>query len=174
MIKTKNGGFGLIEVIVYISVLVLVVTFVVGGAMKISDGVVTVRASRNLNRSAALAMERILRDIKDAQGIDPTVMEPAYQGQISTALALSTRNEQGQLETVRFFADENGLLITQKGEGERKALTAADVAVQNLTFTKLTTPHSEAVRVFLELADREQRISQTREYFGAAVFRESY
>jgi len=172
--RNYKCGFTLLEVIVYVGILSFITTFVIGGVINISDRVVDVRVSRNLNRNAYVAMERILRDIRDSLAIDEGVVEPEYQGQVSEALALVNRNKEGQITTTKFFANEQGNLFVQVGDNAPKELLTSDVEVKDLSFTKLSTAHSNTIRVYLRVGDKQDRITDSKEHFGASVLRGSY
>src|SRR3989344_4982017 len=65
-----SSGFSLIELIIYASILALILIVMVHTMFGIGSSYVNLKVMRNAENSAAVAMERMTRDIRDAESIN--------------------------------------------------------------------------------------------------------
>lgn len=160
-----RGGYTLIEMLVYISLLVIVS----GGALTVlfsmSDQISEGRAQRTLTQSAQVALERMLAEIRVADLVDlpssTLVTSPGTlvltQGASSTAFQVS------------------GGVITMTTDGVSQGqLTADAVSVDALRFYHYDNGTTELVRIDLTLTATSGAAAVTRTFEAATVLRGSY
>ena len=142
-----NRGYTLIEALVYTAILAVVSLFVIGSIISINSSVVSVRISRNINRSALVAVERMAREIREAKSINTTINDAPYIGNVSEALAINTLSASNTPIIRRFYRDESDKLLVADHNSVPSPILGSDLRVSNLTFYKLTASSSQAVRL---------------------------
>lgn len=163
--KGHSGGFSIPELLVYAAIMGFVLSFVIGGMLSLNRSVVLSRASRDLNISAATALERIEREIKDASSI---LLASSTLGVSPGVLTLVTTNASTTGGTMKFSLSGGKIILTTDGA---IALTASDINVSRLVFYRASSTNSLAVRVEMTLSSTS---TQARNFYDTAVLRESY
>lgn len=170
--QVKTTGFTLLEVLVYVGVLAIILTFTLGNTLDLYKRVADVHVSRDLNAAAIVALERTNHEIRNAVSINNEALGSEYQGTTSVALALYQSTESGT-EEVYIYAS-NGQLLFQIETGTPLALSSDDLEISDLSFTKMSSDVSEAVRVSLTMSIDRDGVSLSREYADTIVLRGSY
>lgn len=162
-------GFSLIEVIVYIAILAVLSTFAVNTLLLIHSSLAEIRVTRALNASAAVAVERMIRVIRDGRSVN---IGASTFGSSPGVLAL-TGSESPAL-THRFSVSGKALLL-ESGSNPAVRLTPSGVLVENLVFRLVTaSTTSQAIKVELTLAASTGKATTTQNFYGTAVLRNSY
>src|SRR3989338_455562 len=160
MIKIR--GFTLVELLVYAAIMGFVLTFVVGGVISLNRSVVASRASRDLNVSASTALERMVREIKDAS----SVIEAASHLDVSPGvLTIETTNASTTGGTMKFSLSGGQVVLTTNAT---TSLSAANVNVSSLIFYLATSTNSSAVRIKMTVTSPN---AQGRNFYDTAVIR---
>ncbi len=162
-------GFTFIEIIVYISVFAVLSVIAVNTLLVVHSSLAEIRATRQLNATAAVAMERIIRTIRDAASVNV----PASTFNVSPGVLSLTGSESPAL--TRQFLMAGTALVADAGAGQTAILTPPGVAVTNLVFRLIVASSTaQAVRVELTLAASTGRATTTQNFYGTAVLRNSY
>ncbi|MBI2100192.1 MAG: prepilin-type N-terminal cleavage/methylation domain-containing protein [Candidatus Vogelbacteria bacterium] len=161
--KTARG-FSLVEMLAYLFILTLLSLVLVNVLVLIINSFTAAQAARNLNQTATVALGRMMQEIRQAKS---ATVPSANQ------LSLTTTDSAGDPITVSFSV-AGGVLNLQTGAGAAVALTTGHSQVSALTFTKITTANSEAVRVQLTLTDDRGQSPPTINFYTTAVLRGSY
>ncbi len=141
--RTRRG-FSLIEVVVYVAIFAVLSALTVNILLSFSQELAAIRVTRALNANAVVAMERIIREIRQAKDI---VESESTLGSSPGALTLDTYVQPGGEAAIkRKFSAAGGSLALQEGSSPSMPLTAG-VTVTNLTFWSTVQPNVYYVRV---------------------------
>jgi len=163
---TKNQGFSLIETMVYLFILSILIVVLIY-ALVVMIGVFTAsRVERNLSQSAVSALGRVVQELRRANSA--TVIS-------ANQLSLNTTDWSGgaAVTTVQLSVQNDALMI-QSGAGAATSLTLGHTQVSSLTFTKIVTTHSEAVKIALSLTDNRGQDPPVINFQTTVVLRGSY
>jgi len=133
MKKKEKKGYSLVEMIIYISLIVMIMTSVVGIVIAVMKSSKYVGALNEIENSAILSLNRISREIRIA----------------SSATLLNSSNI--NFGTTTIYLNSNlGQIYIDDGSGQNP-LTSSKINVSRLLFTKITSTSSTAVRVEMTL-----------------------
>lgn len=162
---TITRGFSIIEVLVYIAVLVLIAGAVVTTYLSLDIVLLRNQTERELTGAAEITLERMLRDIREAESVN---MGVSTLGSSPGVLAV-----QSAATATRFYLSGNSIAVDVNGV-PRGPLTPDSVSVQNLMFRRYQNAGTEMVRIALTLSATNKAASTTRTYYTSAVLRGSY
>jgi type II secretory pathway pseudopilin PulG len=165
---TKSSGFTLVEILVYTGIIAIVFVLVLTGIINLWRASETVRVARDLNLSAASAMESMTREIHQATSV---LAASSTFGTTPGVLVLATDSASTTGGYYRFFVSGSKLYLT--GGATTQQLTSGNVSVTSLTFWNATSTNSEAVRVRMVVSSTRPTTT-TRTIYGTAVLRGSY
>ena len=163
--RHRTQGFSLIEIMVYLSVLVLVAGALVTTFLSLDTVLVRNKTDRALTESARVSLERLVRDTRAAQAVNTGL---SVFDDPSGALALT----QGAT-TTRFYVTGESLMLSVNGV-ELGPLTSSAVVVQSFVVTRYVASTTEMVRTALTLSASSKAASSTRTYYSSAVLRGTY
>jgi len=169
-LKLNQNGFSLVELVVYVALVALVGSLVLGLMIPMYKVGVEARVSRRINESGALMMERILRETKDAESVNQTGSVFSVNPGI---FKINTTNASTTGGTMKFSLSAGRGLLTF-GDGESQYLTSTQTNISELAFWYLVSSSSEAIRVKITISDRQVTLARERTFFGTAVLRGSY
>lgn len=161
-------GFSPIEVVVYIAILIGLAVVAVNTLVSIQKSLAQIRVARSLSSTEAVAMERVIRVIRDAGQVnDGASVFNSSPGTLSL-----TGSETPPVAYTVFV--NNQVLMLQSGDGTI-ALTPPGIAVTNLVFRSVTaSTTSQAVKVEMTLVASSGRATTSQNVYGTAVLRNSY
>ena len=163
----KRRGFSLVEMIIYISILV----FLLGIIMSITVSIITsqrkVNASRSIENSAMLALERVSRELRAAVSID--IVSSVFDTDPGI-LVLDSTDEDGNPRTIKFslssgaiYLEEDGVIIGP--------VTQADARVNDLIFRRFTSGVLEGARVELTLESGTSTSYRVNNFYSSSIIR---
>ncbi|MDO8564682.1 MAG: hypothetical protein Q7R88_01675 [bacterium] len=127
------------------------------------------RAKQVLETDAAIALERITREVRDAESV---ALGGSVLGSHPGVLVLNSTTLDGAPRTVEFLI-VNGLL-TLKENGVSVGALTGESAIRTLIFRRIATARSEGVKVELTLQEGVGVASSTESFYATAVLRDSY
>lgn len=163
--KKACNGFSLVEMLVYISVLLVVSVVVVNVIISFSDVLDEQRIKGKIAHTGNGALERMVREIRNADTVD-LVNSTFDTG--NGVLALANVGN-----TVTFTATSSGIDLLVGG-GVTTPLVNDEVTVDSLMFHYYTTGNTELVRVILTVSATSSDATFTETFYGGAVLRGSY
>ena len=164
-----SRGFSLIELIIYASILALILIVMVHTMFGIGSSYVNLKVMRNAENSAAVAMERMTRDIRDAESINLGASTlNAHPGKLLLNVLVGET-----LQTVEFSLSSTTLRVKENGV-DQGPLTATNTAVTNLVFRPLQSLESEAVKIEMSVEGREGNVIKTYKLYSTIILRGSY
>ena len=161
---TNNGGFSLIETIVYISVLTMVMGIFTMIVMAVSNSYTQIAIIRNLDTAAVTSMERITRSIRSSS----VVVSP-------TASATSSVLNLTQPDLVtNLFQISNQNIQIKVNDTDQGTLLPPEVIVTKLIFTLADSGVSKAVKIEMQLRNTSGGETRTETYYDTVILRGSY
>ena len=158
-------GFSLVEVLVYLAVTVLVAGALITTFLSLDTVLLRNRTERELTESSRVSLERIVRDMRLADGVNTT---QSTFGATAGALALTDG-----ATTTRFFVESNVLKMSINGVTVGP-ITSNSVTVQSFVVRRYVGTETDLVRVALTLSATSKAASSTRTYYTSAVLRGTY
>lgn len=163
-------GFTLIEMIIYTAILSLIFVFVINTLLIISRSYRTIKLINDINNSASLSFERLVREIRLAESVN------VPQSTLETSpgiLVLNTTDKLGEPIVLKFYIDQNALKLDEGGILSG-ALTRDNIVVSNLIFDHIISSTSEAVKIWMELSSDNEGVNKVESFYTTAVLRSSY
>jgi hypothetical protein len=167
--KLKKG-FTAVEALVYSFILLLVLFFIVRTVITVNQTHRQVNLTQEVESSATLAMERILREARNATSI--TIAQSTL-GSSPGRLTLAGTDQTGVDYTIAFYLSEGRVWIAKNTEPPG-ALTKQGLTVTSLIFRRLVNSESEAVRAELSISGASGGVTKALDLQGSAVLRNSY
>jgi prepilin-type N-terminal cleavage/methylation domain-containing protein len=163
-------GFSLIEMLIYVSIVSVFMVVVVQVVLGIVDQYSYLRLARNIENSATVSLDRLIREIRAAESID---MAQSIFNANPGRLVLSKRLADGTLTTVDFYI-ATGTLNLKEGGAYSGPLTASTTSITNLIFGVLSTTTSKAIKIDMELTSTQKEITKTGIFHSTVVVRGTY
>jgi type II secretory pathway component PulJ len=162
-----RAGASLIEMVVYISIMTLILVAVTSMLLVTLSSQRNAKNLRELERSAVIVLDRLVREIRQADSPEPSESQfDAHPGR----LTLNTTDEAGNPKTLEFFIDNNVLNLKENGVLQGP-LTNPQVRVTNLIFYDLSSSTARAIRTELTLEAGAGEEIRTKSFYAAASFR---
>ena len=169
--RRKLGGFTLLEMLIYISLLSIVTVAVINVFFSGTNAWANARAERNASDAGRLIMERIVQEVKLAHSVNtPASILGAHPGKLALETFESVTSTAPS--TLEIFLDSEELKL--KRETQSPVSLSGSARVEELVFYHLTSPKSQAVRILLTVEVSQGRFSKTKTFTTAAVLRGSY
>ncbi len=160
----KNSGFTLIEMIIYISVLGLILVIIMGTFFAISSSEERVFASKNIERSAMVSLDKLAREIRVSSSFNED--ESIFNEDIST---LSIKGPEGD---VKFFV-ENGRLFLDKNE-KVSPLSYSGANVEKFKVIPINVSYSKGVKLELTFSGEVEDGNLEQSFYSTIILRGSY
>lgn len=167
--KKNSKGFSLIEMLVYISMLVIMLLLIVQMISSILKTERTSASARRIESSAIFALDRIGREIRNAESVDATSVLNTTSG----SLVLNSLNASGT-PVISEFSLISGVLHLKTNGVDTGALTRSNVTVTQLKFNLLTSSTTEAVKIELKLDSGTSTTYRTETFYSTVVLRGTY
>ena len=168
--QKKERGYSLTEMLVYIGVFAFLSVVVVNSLLITTSSFLKIRTERNLNNTALLSMERIVRETRLANNVE--ILNSTFDVNPGR-LMLDTVDSAGLPKTVEFYVSAGRLLVKENGV-DTGALTPSNVELQNFVFRLVTNGSVQAVKVEMALSDTRVATSSPRSFYNTALLRGSY
>lgn len=167
-ISTKKG-FSLVETLIYIGLLVLIVSVTVYAIFGMVRAQRNMKSSVLIQESATAAFDRLVREIRDADGVDASSTLGTNPG----VLKLNTTDSSGNGRTLEFSVS-SGQLTLKEDSTVLGPLTVNGVTVTNLVFYHVDTSASDMIRASMTLSAGTSTSLKTETFYTSAILRGSY
>ena len=157
------------EMMIYIGILVLIMVVVINILFSITSSQKKFKSAKSVENSAGYTLERITREIRDAQTVDTS---GSSFGANPGVLKLTGIDANGNSRTVEFFVSSSTVHIKENGV-DLGRLTNADGRVTNLTFTHITNTHSDSVKTFITIESGTSTNYRSENFHSATILRGS-
>ena len=166
-LKLNHNGFSLIELVIYISIFVLILSIVISFTVVFLRSYGNVEISNTINNSAIVSLERMVREIRFAENINTTLsILNSPQGR----LVLNTNDDIGQPLVLDFYLN-NGVLELRKDGVYFGALTNKDVFVERLLFRLSNNGVSDIVKIEMDIKSTLGSLSKIETFLASALVR---
>jgi len=163
----QTKGFTLVEMVVYIGILALILAGVVNMVLAVGSTFGELHTARQLNRSARVALEVFVREVRDADSVN------------SGASVFDTNPSQVALirpisgESPRIYV-EGGTLKLDRGGTYVGDLTLPGVSVDSFVISSVPTSNPNALRLQMTLSSSAGKATKTETFYATAVTRGLY
>ena len=164
----KNKGYSLIEIVVYLAIFSALSVLVINSFIVILGSFNTTRANRDLLQSGSKTMERLSREIRQAESVD---LVNSTLGSSPGVLQLNSRDSAGTAMTVRFAIASGNLNLYENGTLVDNLVTE-NISPTSLIFRRITTTNGDAVKIELTVQDTSS--SKTENFYNTVILRGTY
>ncbi|KKU25887.1 MAG: hypothetical protein UX39_C0016G0008 [Candidatus Magasanikbacteria bacterium GW2011_GWA2_46_17] len=172
--KFKNQkfttGFSLVEMIIYVGLLAIILVAMMNMLFGMSRAYGYLKFSRHIQSSAVTALDRMVRDIRNAQSVNTA---ESTLGTSPGVLTINTTTATSSSQKLQFYI-LNGTLRVKRDGGDLGPLTLSDVSVSNLVFRQINTGISQAVKIEMTLSAGTGPTARSVNFYNTAVLRDSY
>ncbi len=165
-----HRAFSLVETLLYVVLLSIVLLVVAETLIAVIRSSGSLRTAARIERDAGFALERIVREIRDAKSVD---VSASTFGAHPGALALNTSVVSGGARTVRFYL-ENGAIYLKEDGVIVGPLSSVQTKASNLVFRRIATGRSEGVKIELTLSSGTGSAARSENFYATAALRNSY
>jgi Tfp pilus assembly protein PilE len=162
-INLKNKGYTLVELLFYIAIFTSLSLVVINSMFVMAKSFKETTIQAELAKGG-LIMERISREVRQATSIN-TIS--------TTDLKINTTDDAGTITTIEFLASGTNVQIFENDVlvGD---LNSSNIKVSGLTFTRIDTAKSSAVKISFSVASTNDSQNRTLDFYDTVVFRGSY
>jgi hypothetical protein len=166
--KNKKG-ISLVETIVYIFILTLVSIIIVNALGSLTSSYRAMKKAEVIENTAQIALERMVREIRGASSIE---VSQSTLNASPGVLVLNTTDDLGTPAVVRFYVLNERINLDENGVAQGP-LSPVAVRITALTFRRITTLESEAVKIEMTVESSGTDI-QIKNFNSTVVLRGSY
>ncbi len=171
MIKKRQSGITILETLIYAIILTVLVGIVVQALISLINLHRTTSASRLVESSTVVSMERIIREIKGAKSVD--ISNSVFDS--NPGILVLNGIDENDANYSLTFALQNGVLqMTKNPGGEVFNLTPSSVNALTATFNHVVNSNSEGVRVFIQIENISGPKIESFSLKSFAILRGSY
>jgi len=166
-IKKRNlvWGFSIIEIMVYLAIFTALSILVINSFIVVLSSFNTTNMNRKLLESGVVSMERISREIRQAQSVDASSTQ--------TILVLNSHDNLGTVMVIKFIK-EGGSLNLYKNDILQGNLLGENLSVTNIIFNRITTTQSEAIKIEMTLQYSGGNKTKSENFYNTVILRGSY
>ena len=164
-------GFTLLEVLLYVLILAVLTGAIIRVLLTSGASISELRSERRIAAAGELALETLIREIRQASDVLGTSSFGVNPG----TLSLRTVQSPGSSSVVtRTFSLVSGRLAKQDDSGAPELISAPEVSITNLTFWQQATTSSAIVSVKMTLQSGRDQSLESKTFYGSAILREKY
>lgn len=165
--QRNKKGFTVVEVILYVSILVVLMVVIVSSVLKMTEYLREVKKYNETRRSGSLAMERMIREIRL---MDRVVVASSTLGSSPATIGLLGPNNTSLLLQL---TGASTIQMTKNGS-TTEILSSQNVTISNFIFRMTNTAKSTGVKIELTLTSEGGGAQKSQNFFGSVVLRSSY
>jgi type II secretory pathway pseudopilin PulG len=170
MYKHKKNGYSIVEILVYLAIFTSLSVLVINSFITILATFDMTRSNRDLLESGATAMERISREIRQAESVD---VPNSTLGSTPGILELDSTNSGGTPVAIRFVTSSGALNLYEEGTLIGNLL-GQNISVTNLVFRRIITTNGEALKVELTIQDTSTKVARSENFYNTIILRGQY
>jgi type II secretory pathway pseudopilin PulG len=162
-----SRGFSLIEMVVYIAILVFMLIIISEVVFSVSRNNRVIKAVRTVELSAVGALERMNREIRNADSIDTAA---SSFGVSPGVLSLDGEDDAGVAYSVEFYLSDGRVRVRENGI-EAGALTQASSTVTTLIFSRFSATTTEGVRIEMAVESGTSTAYRSETFYSTVLIR---
>lgn len=165
--SNRERGFSLVEMIVYITILVFMLGIIMSIVISFARSQRAVKASKEVENSAIISLERISREIRLADGIN--VSSSTFDLNPGV-LVLNSTDEGGSPRTVEFSFSSGGILLRENGLNVG-AVSQTDARVTNLVFHIFSNNGVTGIRTEVSIESGTSTYYRSGNFYSSTTLR---
>lgn len=165
-VGTRKRGFSLLETVFYVSILAVLMLIITESFISMAVSYRRLKVAGQIEVSAAVSLERMVREIRAADSIDALSILNTSPGK----LVLNTAAAGGGTQQIEFSL-QNGKLSLVADGAVVGPLTSAGVAVDAILFRKINNGKAGGVKIEMELAAGSGTVYKSSLFFASAIIR---
>ena len=159
-----GSGFTLVEMMIYISLMTIITLILVQSLVAVLKSNRTSFAEINIRNSGYSAMESMIREIYASDSIATTSAGVLQMNQGTNIVKFATTSTSSPL----YFYEGVGAPVMIG------PITSKNIIIKSLSFSKIGTGNSLAVRIQMQLSTTVTGITKTENFQTTAILRGSY
>jgi len=160
-------GYSIVEILVYLAIFTSLSVLVINSFIAILSSFNTTNINRKLVESGSIVMERVSREIRQAESIDTA------HSSFDVLQLNSIDTDTGNPAIIKFATVDEAINLYKDGTLLGNLLED-DISVTNLTFTRIQTTSSEAVRIKMTLEYSRGQNTRTENFYNTIILRGGY
>lgn len=158
------------EMLIYVTIFVLLAGVVVTSFTVNVGTFSSTQTNRDLQESGNTAMERMSREIRQANSV--TTANSVFATSPGT-LELSSTDGSGNARTVKFVFESNALNLYYNGTWQGNLL-GQNVIATSVVFRNIITTTGGAIKIEMTLQDNRGKDHRTLNYYDTVILRGAY
>lgn len=164
--KNDIFGYSIIEIIVYLAIFAVMSVLVINSFITVLSSFNVTSFNRKLLESGTVSMERMTREIRQAESIDASSTSNSLVLQVSSGYMCFKRTDDGNLN---FSTGSTTSCTISQGD-----LLDDDVSLTSIAFRKITTTESQAVKIEMVLEYNEGTTTRSENFYNTTLLRGAY
>lgn len=166
----KKNGYSIVEILVYLAIFTTMSIMVINYFIVVLGSFHTTRANRDLLESGATSIERIAREVRQADSVD---IVNSTLSSSPGALQLNSTDSSGNPMIIKFSVTNGALNLYEDGSLIGNLLSE-NISVTTLVFRRIVTANGEAVKIELTLQSTDSDNSQSENFYNTIILRGGY
>jgi Tfp pilus assembly protein PilW len=162
--KKLNGGFSLMEMVVYVAILAVILVFVIDTVVAFGSSYRDIAARRSADRAGLDALERMTREIRAATSVNAAQSTLGTSPGTLSLMQIST--------TTRFYLQNNAIHMVING-AYAGPVTGSSTIVTSLIFTANSTSTATAIKIDMIVNGSAGQTVQAKQFHSTVVLRGS-
>ncbi len=163
--STNRRGFSLLEMLIYTALVALIATIIIESFIPLARSYAVLIASSRVSASGSAALERIVREVRDASAVGAGSTFGSSPG----TLVLTSFPQD------RTITLSSGRVQLQEGTGVPYPLTASNVVVSKLIFYSIQNgTNSRTISIDMELESTVGSTTRLLPLRASAILRNAY
>lgn len=169
MNKTNHTskGFSILEMVVYIAILVLMLGVIMNVTVSVVRSHRAIKASKNVENSAIISLERITREVRQADSIN--ILSSTFNSSPGR-LVLDGVDINDNPRTVEFYLDSNAIFLKENGVN-LGPLSQPEARVESLIFSLYSDYDSMGVRIEAIIESGTSTYYRSNNFYSSATIR---
>lgn len=159
-------AFSLIEIVIYIAIFTVLSIVVINSFIIVLSSFSTIRTNHNLLNSGSIAMEKITREIRQADSID-------IINSTSEVLQLNSTDSSSNPIIVKFAKVGNAINMYRDDVLIGNLLTSK-IIVDSISFIRTSNTKSEGEKINMVLKDTQSKGNRTESFYNTVILRGTY
>ncbi len=165
-----HRGFSLVEMLFYVAILAFALVAVMQTLIVVTRSYGVLRSTQRVEQEASVSMERMVRELRDASGIDDA---GSVFGTHPGKLLLNSTTASRTARTVEFSIDSGKLSLKENGV-VTGLLSSTRTNISSLIFRKITTARSKGVKIEMTMQSGTSTAARAENFYATGVLRDSY
>lgn len=166
--KQKQKGFSIVEIIIYLAIFTMVSILVINSFITVTKSFEITRTNRDLLESGINSMERLSREIRQANSIDL-----ANSNLAGGVLQLNSTDDLSNPLTIKFIK-ESFLLNLYQDSLLSGNLLGQNIEIDSLVFRRIVTTEGEAIKIEMTIHDSNSDINKSVNFYNTIILRGGY